>query len=124
MYFYYLFTDLAVFKFYSQRIESERFCSCIISGFPRSEIHSTYIPKKCIFAKMLTNKLPEEVDTLLAKGQIPIIDLAHSGKCFMLLLMFANAEYDSSNSIATPLKIANFCQLEKKERSRKVKCVV
>lgn len=58
---------------------------------------------------MLTNKLPEEVDTLLAKGQIPIIDLAHSGKCFMLLLLFANAEYDS---IATPLKTANFCQLE------------
>lgn len=30
--------------------------------------------------KMLTNKLPEEVDTLLAKGQIPIIDLAHCGE--------------------------------------------
>lgn len=29
---------------------------------------------------MLTNKLPEEVDTLLAKGQIPIIDLAHCGE--------------------------------------------
>lgn len=29
---------------------------------------------------MLTNKLPEEVDTLLSKGQIPIIDLAHCGK--------------------------------------------
>ncbi|XP_031618575.1 1-aminocyclopropane-1-carboxylate oxidase-like [Contarinia nasturtii] len=28
---------------------------------------------------MLTNKLPEEVDTLLSKGQIPIIDLAHCG---------------------------------------------
>lgn len=32
------------------------------------------------FFKMLTNKLPEEVDTLLAKGQIPIIDLAHCGE--------------------------------------------
>lgn len=30
---------------------------------------------------MLTNKMPEEkIDTLLSKGQIPIIDLAHCGK--------------------------------------------
>lgn len=45
---------------------------------------------------MLTNKLHEEVDTLLAKGQIPIIDLAHSGKFFALL------DYDLVNSIVTP----------------------
>lgn len=33
---------------------------------------------------MLTNKLSEDkVDTLLAKGQIPIIDLAHCGKCIL-----------------------------------------
>lgn len=58
-------------------------CAIVCYRHPHStffDVQSFPRIKRSTNNKMLTNKLPEEVDTLLAKGQIPIIDLAHCGE--------------------------------------------
>lgn len=62
------------------RINSKRKQSHRKRSFIHIFVFCRHSPK---LAKMLTNKLPEEVDTLLSKGQIPIIDLAHCGEYFL-----------------------------------------